>query len=100
MRPLDRTTRSVSLTAAGEQLAAHLRPAVHDLAEAVEGPDAHRDTPRGRVRTTVSRVAAELVLRPRLVEFGYTLPAIELEVSVSDRFRRRRPRAVRSRHTP
>lgn len=86
LRLLNRTTRSVSPTEAGEQLAGCLRPAIDNLNEAVEAINAHRHTPHGRVRITVSRVAAELILQPRLKHFRRTNPDVELEVSVSDRF--------------
>lgn len=86
LRLLNRTTRSVSLTEAGEQLANRLRPAIDTLNGAVEAINAHRDAPHGRVRITVSRVAAELILQPRLKDFRRAFPAVELEVSVNDRF--------------
>ena len=86
VRLLNRTTRAVSLTEAGEKLADRLRPAMNDLNSAVESINGHSETPRGRVRITVSRIAAEVILRPRLSTFRRAFPAVELEVSADNRF--------------
>ncbi len=86
VRLLHRTTRSLSPTEAGERLIEGLRPAIADLNDAVEAINGHRESPHGRVRITVSRVAAELVLQPRLPAFRRDFPDVALEVSVNDRF--------------
>src|SRR6185312_3878413 len=50
VRLFNRTTRSVSLTDAGERLLARVRPAITELAAAVEDLNDFRDTPTGTLR--------------------------------------------------
>src|SRR5690349_23355904 len=61
VRLLARTTRSVSPTDAGEQLLAHLRPALGDIRGALEQIAGLRDRPSGRVRLLVTPLAARMV---------------------------------------
>jgi DNA-binding transcriptional LysR family regulator len=84
VRLLNRTTRNVSLTTAGERLLARIRPAIQELAAAVEDLNEFRDTPTGTLRLNVSSVAAQIVLAPRIAEFLALYPAIALEISVDD----------------
>src|SRR5439155_16113162 len=57
VRLLARTTRSVSPTDAGEQLLAHLRPALGGIRGILEQIAGLRDRPGGRVRIRVPRHA-------------------------------------------
>ncbi|MFC5475445.1 LysR family transcriptional regulator [Paraherbaspirillum soli] len=85
VRLLNRTTRSVSTTAAGERLLDQLRPALEGLARATDAINDFRETPTGVVRLTVPRVAADLLLVPRLAEFRARYPAITLDLAVEDK---------------
>jgi DNA-binding transcriptional LysR family regulator len=62
VRLLTRTTRSVSPTDAGEQLLAHLRPALADMRGALTTPSGLQTKPVGRVRLLCPRLAAKTVL--------------------------------------
>src|ERR1700679_1056618 len=55
-RLLHRTTRSVSLTDAGVRLLERLRPAIDQIAEALEDLNQERARPFGRLRLYVSTV--------------------------------------------
>src|SRR4030088_2676232 len=69
VRLLNRTTRSVAPTAAGERLLARLRPLLDDF-DAVPDPiNAFRDKPAGLLRLTVPPPAANLILAPPLSRF-------------------------------
>src|SRR5471030_1913022 len=46
VRLFNRTTRSVSLSEAGEQFLARVRPALHEISAAMEAVNQFRDTPR------------------------------------------------------
>lgn len=83
VRLFNRTTRSVSLTDAGEQLAAKLRPAVSSIAEALQVVDDYRETPSGTVRINSSEGAIRLVLLPVLARFARDYPQVHLDI-VSD----------------
>jgi len=84
VRLFNRTTRSVSLTDAGERLLARVRPAITELAAAVEDLNDFRDTPTGTLRLNISSVAAQIVLAPALRKFLAAYPAISLDVTVDD----------------
>lgn len=84
LRLLNRTTRSVSLTDAGERLLARIRPAIMEMGAAVEDLKELRDTLSGTLRLNVSSVAAEIVLAPVLGAFLAAYPAITLDITVDD----------------
>src|SRR5580704_1708092 len=80
VRLLNRTTRSVALTAVGERLLAELRPALESFEAALESVNMFRDKPAGHLRLTVPRPAAKAVIEPILAKFLATYPAISLEI--------------------
>jgi LysR family transcriptional regulator, regulator of peptidoglycan recycling len=82
VRLLNRTTRSVAPTEAGERLLAQLRPLLDDFESAVESVNAFRDKPAGRLRLTVPPPVASLVLGPLLARFLTEYPDIEVDISV------------------
>jgi DNA-binding transcriptional LysR family regulator len=82
VRLLNRTTRSVAPTAAGERLLAQIRPLLDDFNVAVESINAFRDKPAGLLRLTVLPPAASFMLAPLLSRFLAHYPAIDLEISV------------------
>lgn len=84
-RLLNRTTRSVAPTAAGERLLQELQPAMWSLRGAAASLFQYQQQAAGSLRVTVSRVAADLFLGPRLARFTREYPHIALEVSVDDR---------------
>src|SRR5580693_4050984 len=82
VRLLNRTTRSVAPTAAGERLLAQIRPLLDDFNVAFESINAFRDKPAGLLRLTVLPPAASFMLAPLLSRFLAHYPAIDLEISV------------------
>ncbi|MBS7809389.1 LysR family transcriptional regulator [Roseococcus pinisoli] len=85
IRLFNRTTRSVSLTEAGERLAAKLRPALSSITEALQEVDALRETPSGTVRINASDAALRLILRPLLGGFLRDHPLIHLDIVTDGR---------------
>jgi DNA-binding transcriptional LysR family regulator len=81
VRLLNRTTRSVSLTAVGERLLGQLRPVLDDYNSALESINDFRDRPCGALRLTVSPPASEFLLAPVLARFIDQYKDIRLEVS-------------------
>lgn len=81
-----RTTRTVEPTLAGAALLAELTPAVRAMDAAVEAVNAFRARLQGVVRLTVPRVAATMVVAPRLAAFAAAYPEVTLEMTVDDRF--------------
>jgi DNA-binding transcriptional LysR family regulator len=84
VRLLTRTTRSVSPTDAGEQLLAHLRPALADIRGTLTNLSGLQTTPVGRVRLLCPRLAAKTVLAPRLGRFALAYPDVELDITTDD----------------
>jgi len=74
VRLLNRTTRSVALTQAGEQLLQRLRPVLDDLAAAFESLNAFRDRPSGSLRLTVAPPAAHAVWGRSSRDFSLPIP--------------------------
>jgi DNA-binding transcriptional LysR family regulator len=84
VRLLARTTRSVAPTEAGEQLLAELRPALTGIRGALEKLSGLRDTPRGRLRLLVPRLAVMTVLGPKVGQFAREYPDVVLDVTTDD----------------
>jgi len=82
VRLINRTTRSVALTEAGERLLAQLRPLLDNFDAALESVNAFRDRSAGHVRITVPRPAARTVIEPILSRFLLAYPAVTLEVAI------------------
>ena len=83
-RLLNRTTRSVSPSEAGQSLYARLLPAVASLEEAVDDTLARRSDATGTVRLNLPRLAAELLLMPQLAQFSTIHPGVHLDIVVDD----------------
>jgi DNA-binding transcriptional LysR family regulator len=82
IRLLTRTTRSVSLTEAGERLLRTVQPRLAEIdAELVE-LSGMRNKPAGTIRLTATENAAEAVLWPALVRFLPNYPDIKVEIVV------------------
>ena len=84
VRLLTRTTRSVSPTEAGEQLLAHLRPALADIRGTLTTLSGLQAKAIGRVRLLCPRLAAKTVLAPKLGQFARVYPDVELEITTDD----------------
>jgi DNA-binding transcriptional LysR family regulator len=84
VRLLNRTTRSVALTAAGERLLARVQPLLQGIDKAVEAVNQFRDTPMGCLRLTASRFAAVMIVGPLIGIFLTEYPDIRVELFVDD----------------
>jgi DNA-binding transcriptional LysR family regulator len=85
VRLVNRTTRSVSLTEAGQRLLARVRPAFVDIADAMEEVNSFRDKPVGTLKLNVPRSAAPLILAPAIGAFVAAYPGMRLEIATDDR---------------
>ena len=81
VRLFHRTTRSVSLTIAGESFLARIEPALRAVAEAMEAVNEHRDLPTGLLRINASHVAAEQMLGPIVLKFLQRYPDMRVEIA-------------------
>ena len=83
VRLLNRTTRSVSLTQAGAQLLASIKPVLKDLDTALDTLAEVRGAPAGPLRINANVSAARLLLREVVPQFLSRYPHVELDL-VSD----------------
>lgn len=81
LRLLTRTTRSVSLTEAGERLFDALLPRITAIRSELEALSDLRDKPAGNVRITLSDHALETLVWPKLQPILKEYPDIRLELS-------------------
>ncbi len=86
IRLLNRTTRKVAPTQAGERLAQGLSPAFTEIDAQIDALSSFRDRPAGLVRINCPSHAAETVLWPRLSPLVTRYPDLELELTVEQRF--------------
>lgn len=80
VRLLNRTTRSVAPTEAGERLLSRLTPALRDVRDAVSDVQGQRNIPAGRLRINAASPAVQHVLAPMIGPFLEQFPEIKLEV--------------------
>jgi DNA-binding transcriptional LysR family regulator len=86
VRLLNRTTRSVTPTEAGQKLLERLSPALADVALALDEVNAFRDSPTGTLRLNVPVVVAK-VMMPRLIpRFLAQNPGVAVEIVAEDNF--------------
>jgi len=83
LRLLNRTTRRVAPTPAGERLLERLRFVLKDLDSALEELNEYRDRPAGYLRLAIAPTATH-VLGPLLARFVGHYPEIKIEVSAEN----------------
>ncbi|HZR04182.1 MAG TPA: LysR family transcriptional regulator [Burkholderiales bacterium] len=80
VRLLHRTTRSVSLTEAGEAYFSRVSPALGQMLEAGEELNALQGRPAGTLRLNAARISTSMVLQPMLSGFLRANPHVHLEL--------------------
>ncbi|WP_206240120.1 LysR family transcriptional regulator [Novosphingobium terrae] len=85
VRLLNRTSRSVTLTAAGEELLASISGPFDAIEQARDALNRFRDVPAGRIRLNVLDDAAVLLLAPIMPGFAELYPDIHLDIESNDR---------------
>ena len=82
VRLLTRTTRSVSLTEAGERLFQSVGPRVEEVEAALAAVSELREKPAGTIRITATENAAETILVPKLAPLLREYPDIKVEITI------------------
>ena len=80
VRLLNRTTRSVALTEAGELLLSRVAPAMAHVSGALDEVRGLRGVPSGRLRINAPPPAIDLVLAPMVAPFLAAYPQVDLEI--------------------
>lgn len=84
VRLVNRTTRGVALTEAGERLFDRIRPAFLDIDAALEDLNSFRGQPYGKLRINAARASTKLVLLPIVSRFLRAYPSVEVEIVIDD----------------
>lgn len=82
VRLLARTTRSVSLTEAGERLMQTAAPRLDEIETALAAASELGSKPAGTIRITATEFSADAVVLPKLGKLLHEYPDIKVEVSV------------------
>src|ERR1700761_3121059 len=81
---LNRTTRSVALTSAGERLFADVRPAMSSLDKALTGLVDSDQIPSGTVRLHTQKLGYKKFVAPHIASFRRLHPKISVDICVND----------------
>jgi DNA-binding transcriptional LysR family regulator len=84
VRLLHRTTRSVSLTDAGQRLLEQLRPAIDQIAGALDDLSNRQQRPNGTLRIHTIHMAAAAVITPIWRRFLSMYPDVRMELGVDE----------------
>jgi DNA-binding transcriptional LysR family regulator len=85
VRLFNRTTRSVSLTEAGERFVASVSPALTDIRDALDAAVSSRATPAGTLRINTAAGAARWMLRPIILEYLRRYPEMKVDIVTEGR---------------
>jgi DNA-binding transcriptional LysR family regulator len=85
VRLINRTTRSVALSQAGERFLARVSPALREIKGAMEDVNAFRDTPAGTLRINAKERAAHQILRPVVAKYLRRYPDMQVELTMEGR---------------
>lgn len=84
LRLLERTTRSVSPTEAGQRLLDTVAPRLDEIGAALEALSSFREKPAGTIRINSSDHALRTILWPFIDRFAAQYPDIKIEVDVEN----------------
>src|SRR6266446_2452844 len=82
VRLLTRTTRSVSLTEAGERLVGTAAPRIEEIEAEVAAVSELRTKPAGTIRITATEHAADAILLPKITKLLRGYPDIKIEIVI------------------
>jgi DNA-binding transcriptional LysR family regulator len=82
VRLLTRTTRSVSLTDAGERLIGTAAPRIEEIEAELEAIGELREKPAGTIRITATEYATDTILLPKLSKLLRDYPDIKVEIVI------------------
>lgn len=84
IRLFNRTTRSVVLSAAGEQFVAEIAPAIAAIQGAIDNVGAQSPEPTGTLRLNMALGAARMLLQPLILEYCRRYPRVNVEITTED----------------
>lgn len=84
-RLFHRTTRSVSLTEAGQEFIDQITPAVMQIQDAIRIASLRKTKPSGSLRINSSLGAALMIVKPLLLEFSRRYPEVTVDIVAEGR---------------
>ncbi|SDI88572.1 LysR family transcriptional regulator [Alloyangia pacifica] len=78
VRLFNRTTRSVSLTAAGHRFVEQVSPALKDIHGAIDTVRSQQETPTGILRINSFATAGREILAPLVLEYLRRFPGVQI----------------------
>ncbi|APG16734.1 LysR family transcriptional regulator [Kosakonia radicincitans] len=85
VRLLNRSTRSLSLTAIGEEFVNNITPVFNDYIRAIDSLNSHRAKPEGKIKVNLPRIVLDLFFQEYFIEFKTEYPDITLELFTTDK---------------
>ncbi|MCC8381296.1 LysR family transcriptional regulator [Xenorhabdus sp. PB30.3] len=85
VRLLNRSTRSLSLTAVGEEFLRNIIPVFDDFKRVIDGLNYYREKPEGIVKINLPRIVLDLFFQKYFLAFKKEYPDITLEIFTTDR---------------
>jgi DNA-binding transcriptional LysR family regulator len=82
VRLLTRTTRNVSLTAAGERLVGTVAPRIEEIETELAAVSELREKPAGMIRLTATEYATDAILVPKIAKLLREYPDIKVEIVI------------------
>src|SRR5262245_3665046 len=82
IRLLTRTTRSVSMTEAGERVVGTVAPRIEEIEAELAAASEFREKPAGTIRITATEHATGSILLPKLTKLLRDYPDIRVEIAV------------------
>jgi len=82
VRLLARTTRSVSLTEAGERLVGTVAPRIEEIDAELAAVSELREKPAGTIRITATEYATDAILLPKIAKLLRKYPNIKVEIVI------------------
>ena len=80
VRLFNRTTRSVSLTAAGQRFVDQINPALRDIHGAIDTVRSQQETPTGVLRINTFATAGREILAPLVLEYLRRFPGVQIDL--------------------
>lgn len=80
VRLFNRTTRSVSLTGAGQRFVDQMTPALKDIHQALDTVRSQQETPSGTLRINTFATAGREILSPLVIEFLRRFPEVHIDL--------------------
>lgn len=80
VRLFNRTTRSVSLTEAGQRFVDQISPALKDIHRALDTVRSQQETPVGTLRINTFATAGREILAPLVLEFLRRFPGVQIDL--------------------